>query len=111
MPERARFVSESWSGTVWLASLARDTARIRGHDIAVGTSGHLHLRGVGDVPALVIGSGREGVRLELMPDDAQLRTMVVRFYTEGDAPGVTTVRASALVRDLARRLSFNSDRR
>lgn len=110
-PERARFVSEGWSGTVWLASLARDTARIRGHDIAVGTSGQLHLRGVGDVPALVIGTGPEGVRLELMPDDAQLRTMVVRFYTEGDAPGVTTVRASALVRDLARRLSFNSDRR
>jgi cellulose synthase (UDP-forming) len=45
-----------------------------------------------------------------MPDDEQLRQMTVRFYTEGGAPGVTTVRASALFRDIARRLSFNSNR-
>lgn len=110
-PERARFISAGWSGTVWLASLARDTARIRGLDLAAGTMGKLHIRGVGDVPALVLGSSADGVRLELMPDDEQLRAMTQRFYTEGDAPGVTAVRASALFRDLSRRLSFNSGRR
>ena len=110
-PERARFVSETWSGTVWLASLTRDTARIRGHDIAMGTEGVLHIRGVGDVKALVLGTSADGVRVELIPDDIQLRAMTMRFYTEGDAPGVISVRGSALFRDLARRLSFNAGRR
>ncbi len=58
--------------------------------------------------ALVLGSSADGVRVELIPDDAQYRALAVRFYTEGEAPGVGTVRISALIRDLARRLSFNS---
>lgn len=111
VPERARFQSDHWSGDVWLASLTRDTARIRGHDLPTGLSGVLHIRGVGDVPALVLSSAANGVRLELIPSEEQFRLMMVRFYTEGDAPGIATVKASALIRDLSRRLSFNSGRR
>lgn len=107
-PERARFTSEAWTGNVWLASLTRDTARVRGHDLPIGTEGLLHIRGVGDVPVLVLTSDRSGVRLELIPSDEQYRALMLRFYTEGDAPGVSVVRASSLIRDLARRLSFNS---
>lgn len=107
-PERARFTSEAWTGNVWLASLTRDTARIRGHDLPIGIEGLLHIRGVGDVPVLVLASDRSGVRLELIPSDEQYHALMLRFYTEGDAPGVSVVRASSLIRDLARRLSFNS---
>jgi cellulose synthase (UDP-forming) len=110
-PERAVFITEAGRDTVWLVGLSRDTARIRGHAYPTGTSGKLHVRGVGDVPALVISDGADGVRLELLPDEAQLRALLVRFYTEGDAPGVTTVRLGALFRDMSRRLSFNPTRR
>ncbi|MFN4128595.1 MAG: glycosyltransferase [Paracoccaceae bacterium] len=110
-PERAKFTSVGWSGSVWLVGLARDTARIRGVELGEGTTGKIDIRGVGRVPALVLGSSAAGVRLSLMPDDPQLRALTMRFYTEGDAPGVTHVRASALFRDIARRLSFNSGRR
>lgn len=110
-PERARFISDNWTGMVWLVELATDNARLRGHAFAEGTTGLLHVRGVGDVPALVLGTATDGVRVALNPDDEQLRAFAVRFHTEGDAPGVTAVRASAIFRDLSRRLSFNPGRR
>jgi cellulose synthase (UDP-forming) len=110
IPERAVFTVNGTPYTVWLMSLTRDTARLRGHDFAKGDTGTINIRGVGEVPAFVVNSAAEGVRIDVMPDDEQLRQMTVRFYTEGGAPGVTTVRASALFRDIARRLSFNSNR-
>lgn len=111
VPERATFVSGDVKDTVWLVSLSRDTARVRGHHYPPGTEGRLNIRGVGEVDAIVLSESAEGVRLELMPDDEHMKALMLRFYTEGDAPGVVTVRTGALIYDLARRLSFNGSRR
>lgn len=105
-PERAQFITDTGSVPVWLVALSSDTARIRGQDFEVGDFGHLTIREVGDVPALVIRVSAEGARLELSPDDRQARLLMIRFYTKGDAPGVTKVRISAIFRDLLRRLAL-----
>ncbi len=106
-PERAIFVAEGKPGRVWLVGLTRDATRIRGHVYRQGTRGILRIRDVGDVRAIVLEATEDGARLALLPDEAQQHAFLRRFYTEGDAPGVISVRLTALLEDLARRLSFS----
>lgn len=107
-PERATFVTSEGSTQVWLASLTGDTARIRGKVFAEGVHGALDIHEVGQVQAAVLTSTTDGARLLLKPDEAQREALFARFYTADNMPGVANVRASAMVQDIARRLSFNS---
>lgn len=108
VPERAICVGPEGPRRIWLQSLTRSTARIRGQTYPAGTRVTVRIRNVGDVVALVLAQTPDGARLNLKPDEAQHAALVRRFYTEGDAPGVIAVRTGALLQDLARRLSFSA---
>ncbi|MDZ4394063.1 glycosyltransferase, partial [Cypionkella sp.] len=110
-PERAIFVAEGAPRRVWLQGLTRDTVRVRGRTYAAGLRGILRVRDVGDIEAIVLAKTADGARLSLRPTEDQYAAMMRRFYTEGDAPGIVSVRLTALLDDIARRLSFSSNRR
>nr|WP_240989043.1 glycosyltransferase [Salipiger mangrovisoli] len=105
-PERTTFTADGRTDELWLSSLTLDTARLRGNPYPPQTRGVLHLRDVGDVEAYVIAPTTDGARLQLVPTDEQRAALFVRFYAEGDAPGVVSTRTSAVIADIARRISF-----
>ena len=105
-PERVTFEAEGVSWFLWISSLTSDTVKLRGVSLPIETRGTLQIADVpGDLAAYVIGTTQDGVRLQLLPDTAQREALFVRFYAEGEAPGVISVRGSALIRDIAQRLS------
>ncbi|SFQ06449.1 glycosyltransferase [Tranquillimonas alkanivorans] len=107
-PERAIFAAEGdVPRRIWIASLARDTARIRGRTWPGGTRGILRIPSVGDIEATVMTASSDGARLLLVPDEATNQALLRRFYTEGGAPGVVGTSPSAIFADLARRLTFD----
>ncbi|MBB1492841.1 glycosyltransferase [Paracoccus sp. MC1854] len=108
-PERAIFVTEE--GDIrrqWIASLALDVVRLRGRIYPVGTRGRLRIKEVGDVEAYVIAQTADGTRLHLLPDEKQREALFLRFYADGDEPGIGRARSSLLIKDIARRLSAGS---
>ncbi|MGX9857201.1 glycosyltransferase family 2 protein (plasmid) [Limimaricola variabilis] len=108
-PERVIFLADGGRAQrLWLASLTRDTARLRGAVYKPGTRGVLRILGVGDMRATVIAMTAEGARLHLWPEAETHKALLRRFYTEGAAPGVVDVRLSRLIGDMARRLSFTA---
>ncbi|UMA64389.1 glycosyltransferase [Roseivivax marinus] len=107
-PERALFESEDGAHEVWLTSLTADTARVRGRRYPPTTRGVLEIAEVGAVESYVISETRDGARVQLLPNEAQREALFVKFYAEGAEPGVANVRLSAMMSDLARRLSFSS---
>ncbi len=107
-PERAIFAAEGEAPRrVWIADLSIDTARIRGRSWGDGTRGVLRIPGVADIAATVMEQALDGVRLQLVPDDAANSALLRRLYAEGDAPGIIASRLSSVARDLARHLSFD----
>ena len=106
-PERAIFVANGTEQQVWLPGMNMQYARIRGKTYDAGVRGMLRIRDIGDVEALVLSKTADGASLSLRPTEDQHAAMMRRFYTEGDAPGVIAVRVSALLDDVARRLSFS----
>ncbi len=107
-PERAILVAEGQRPKrVWLASLTQDTARIRGQQLASGTHAFLRIRDVGDVEATVLSATTDGARLHLFPEPEAHAALLRRFYTEGGAPGVGSLRLSTFLEEAAQRLSFN----
>lgn len=110
-PVRAIFAAEGDTPRrVWIASLALDTARIRGRVWSEGTRGILRIPEVGDIEATVIAPVADGARLLLKPDAATNDALLRRFYTEGEAPNVGVVRLGPVARDLVRRFSFSRAR-
>lgn len=108
-PERAEVLIDGQPPeSVWLVGLTQDLVRLRGLQVPSGQYGVLRIRDVGDVPFLAVTTTDDGARLSLMPDDTQQAALIERFYADGDAPGVVTVRLGALAEDLSRRLSFVS---
>lgn len=107
-PERAIFNGPDGLKRLWIASLTLDTVRVRGRRYAEGTTGVIRLRDVGDVKATVIAQTADGARLRITPDDRQYQALLRRFYAEGQAPGVQSIRLGALLEDAGRRLSFRS---
>ena len=107
-PERAVFQSGAAAHSVWLVSLTSDTARIRGHAFAPDDRGMLRIEGVGDVESYVIAPTRDGARVQLSPTPEQREALFLRFYADGTAPGVSNVRITAILGDVARRLQFRS---
>lgn len=107
-PVRAIFAAEGDTPRrVWIASLALDTARIRGLVWPEGTRGILRVPGVGDIEATVLALVSDGARLLLKPDAATNDALLRRFYTEGVAPNIGVVSLGPVARDLARRFSFS----
>jgi cellulose synthase (UDP-forming) len=107
-PVRVSFTSEgSAPERVWLASLTQDGARIRGQVFGQGLQGVLTVPELGDIAATVVGTTKDGARLRLAPSSEVHAALILRFYTQGGAPGVIRLRLANLVRDAATRLSFD----
>lgn len=106
-PEEAKIEIEGQMHGVWLASLAGDAARIRGLSLEQGTQAVIHISGIGGVKAEVVHMTQDGARLLLHPSAEQRSSLLLRFYAEDSLPGVSRPRATALMEDIFRRLSFN----
>ncbi|WP_417725624.1 glycosyltransferase [Salipiger sp.] len=105
-PVRAIFNTDGISWFLWIDSLTMDTVRLRGVALGAQERGQLTIDGIpGEIAAYVIAPTGDGARLQLLPDDAQREALFIRFYAEGEEPGVIGVRGSALVRDLLLRLA------
>jgi cellulose synthase (UDP-forming) len=107
-PEQVRLVMGGDTAQVWMTSLALASARVRGRFYDIGTRGTIDIAGVGPVAAYVNEQMTDGVRLQLLPDDMQREAMFLRFHAEDNIPGVTRVRTTAMLRDIARRFTFTS---
>lgn len=107
-PERAIFNGPGGLKRLWVASMTLDTIRVRGQRYAEGVRGVIRIRDVGDVEATVVAQTPDGARMRIFPDEAQHAALLRRFYTEGAAPGVMSIRLGALLEDAGRRLSFTS---
>ncbi|EIE48728.1 Curdlan synthase [Salipiger aestuarii] len=104
MPERAVFAIDESQYNLWITSLTMDTVRIRGLKAPITTRGSLIIQDIpSSIEAYVMADVADGLRLQLLPTDAQREALFVKFYAEGDEPGVTQVRLNSLVKDLVRR--------
>ena len=88
---------------VLIKSLTRDTLYFSGLSHSLGTVGNIKLQGVGKVRITVIAKMFDGNRVRLQTTPKQKEKLILRFYTEGGAPGVTSMKAAALFKDLAKR--------
>ena len=110
-PERVAFLTDEAEFFPWITSLTMDTVRLRGVNFPAQLEGQLVIADIpGPIQAYVIRPTADGARLQLVPTDAQREALFVRFYAEGDEPGVGSVRATALVKDLLRRISPRVER-
>jgi cellulose synthase (UDP-forming) len=102
-PERAVFSSDGRQHELWITSLTMDTVRIRGLKIPVRSRGHLVIDGIpGRIETYVIAEVADGLRLQLLPTEAQREAFFVKFYADGHEPGVTEVRLRNLAKDIFR---------
>lgn len=102
-PERAVFSSDGRHQELWITSLTMDTVRIRGLRLPVHSRGHLVIEGVpGRIETYTIAEVSDGLRLQLLPTDAQREALFVKFYADGHEPGVTEVKIRKLVSDIFR---------
>ncbi len=108
VPEETFLTTSDAVLPVLVRSLTRDTLRIEGFAHPLGTVGTITLKDVGDVRVTVIAKTKDGARLRLQTTPAQNEALILRFYADGDSPGVGQAHATALLKDLARRLSFSS---
>ncbi|PFG63010.1 cellulose synthase (UDP-forming) [Thioclava sp. ES.031] len=111
-PERISFESDGTEYWVWMTSFTMDTVRLRGLTLPEQTRGMLTIDQITDpIECYVIAKTRDGARLQLLPTEEQREELFVRFYAEGNEPGVSHVRASALLHDIYRRFlpKFSSD--
>ena len=106
-PEPTTLTVGSVKKQVLIKTLTQDTMRISGQRYPLGTVGTIKLQDVGVVVVTVISETPDGARLRLQTTPEQKEALLLRFYTEGGTPGVPSAKAAALIRDLARRLSFS----
>jgi cellulose synthase (UDP-forming) len=107
-PERALFAVDGVKPQrLWIVSLTESNVRVRGKSYAPGTEGIIRISGVGDIPALVTQTTADGAQLSLSPNKEIRQALLKKFYADGEAPGIVTVRLGALFEDVARRLSFS----
>ncbi|MBV7379669.1 glycosyltransferase [Maritimibacter dapengensis] len=111
VPEQVQVHFAGQNLKLWMSNLTLDHARLRGHRFDVGTHGTIELEGVGGVPAYVSARLENGVRLQLLPDDKQRQALFLKFYTEDNTPGILSVRMSSMLRDIARRFTFSSEKK
>lgn len=106
-PEETSLIVDGTPLTVLIKSLTQDTLRYEGLCHPLGEVGTISLRDVGEVPVTVIAKTKQGARLRLQTTPAQKEALLLRFYVDGGSPGVANASTVALMKDLARRLSFN----
>ncbi|MCX2723141.1 glycosyltransferase [Roseibium salinum] len=104
-PERTYLRTAEGRVRVWIVGLTQNSVRIRGASVADDVPVEIEIEGVGPVRAVVTTPNVDGARLLLEPTPEQYQDLLKRFYTTGDVPSVTSTRYSALIADLARRLS------
>ncbi|MFN4099504.1 MAG: glycosyltransferase [Pararhodobacter sp.] len=110
-PERAIFNGPGGLKRLWVASLTLDTVRVRGRRYPLGTHGVIRLKDIGDIDVIVIAETPDGARMKMSPDDAQYQALLRKFYAEGTAPGVLSIRLGQLLADAGQRLSFRGGAR
>ncbi len=104
-PERAIFQTATGNHAIWMESLTLDTMQVSRHSFALGTVGSVDLAAVGKVCATVIASGRDGTRLRLQTTPDQKEALLLRFYADGDTPGIPAAKLLAVFHGIAARLS------
>ena len=109
-PERAVFSTDGRQHQLWITSLTMDTVRIRGLKIPIQTRGHLAIDGIpGRIETYAIAEVADGLRLQLVPTDAQREAFFLKFYADGHQPGVSEVRMRYLLKDIFRRFGPRRD--
>ena len=104
-PERAIFIANGRASRVWIVGLTQDMLRVRGQDLPVGQVGIIRIKNVGDVNATVVGNNDHNVRIRLQTSVAQKEAMMLRFYAEGESPGVVSARIGSIGSELMGRLT------
>ena len=105
-PERAVFSSDGRQHELWITSLTMDTVRIRGLKLPVYARGLLDIDGIPErIETYAIAEVADGLRLQLLPTEAQREALFVKFYADGQEPGVTEVKLRNLARDIFRGLA------
>ena len=105
VPEQTVFISSTGFKPLRVKELTLDTLRTSGPQLPVGTVGAVRIADVGDVMATVIAQVRDGSRLRLQATPEQKDALILRFYTDGGAPGIQKAKLLAVVQDMALRLS------
>lgn len=102
-PERAVLSTDGRQHELWITSLTMDTVRIRGVRLPVQSRGHLVIDDIpGPIETYAIAEVADGLRLQLLPTEAQREAFFVKFYADGNEPGVTEVKLRNLMKDIFR---------
>ncbi|WP_286131202.1 glycosyltransferase [Loktanella sp. 5RATIMAR09] len=105
-PEQATFISETGAmQTLWISKLTGDTAFVRGAEFAIGARGQIDIADIGRINCYTIANNKAQTRLQLEPTETQYESMIVKFYTADNVPGISRGRAMTLIPDLADRLA------
>lgn len=104
-PERVVLKLTSGTHSVTMDGLTLDMLHIARVEFPVGTVGSVGLESVGEVCATVIASGRDGTRLRLQTTPEQKEALLLRFYAEGDTPGIQAAKLMAVIQGIADRLT------
>lgn len=104
-PERGVFISDRGTGPVWITEITLDTLRVRGQDMVLGDVGTISISDVGAVKATVISRTADGAHLRLQVDEAQKEALLLKFYAQGESPGVVSGRIWAIAADLFGRVA------
>lgn len=90
---------------VWIESLTLDRARVRGAYLPAGTHAHLSVGTIGAIEGTVALQTADGCLIDLDPTREQREALLVRFYAEGEAPGVAHANTLGVLEGLYRRLT------
>ena len=104
-PERIVLRTAGARHAVTMDRLTLDTLHVSRQYFPVGQVGTVELDGVGEVIATVIASDRGGARLRLQTTPTQKEALLLRFYADGDRPGVASAKAVHVLRSLGERLT------
>lgn len=99
-PQRSLMRIDDGLHRVWVTELTQESARVRGVTLQTGSAVLIALRGIGDISAFVIETTPDGGRLSLETTEVQYEALLRKLYAEGNAPGVTRTRISAIIHDL-----------
>ena len=75
------------------------------HSFPIGTVGKISLADVAEVRATVTANEKSGARLRLQTTPEQKEPLILRFYSEGGAPGITAAKSLAVLNGIVTRLS------
>jgi cellulose synthase (UDP-forming) len=90
----------------WLLNLGLNGARISGPSmLTLEAEGRLRIESIGDVPARVLKTTRDGYRLSLTPTLGQREMVNAKLHTMPAAPGTDAGDIGLMIKELARALT------